>query len=489
MSRYGEERSYQNLSSYLASHPGITLRDFEAGISHGLDLFSTGVDFDFPRLEANMSAIEKALPSLRRIFKKPLIELKEEDRIVPVEAAEAISSKTLMHLAEHPELWEKVEGDTLTPRQLLSRTYQDLYATYENVLVVRYFQKALSYCRSSLARLRGMMYAGLSLNINLLDRENHRNYYVALQQLQASYIQNYSTFSAEAGKDIQKLEAMISSMLSYTNRPIYKHCKNFKGKLSLHKTNILGMQKDYHRVYLSYRSLFAKKRGGIDEESSAAGESFQSYLRFVKCIALYAALNYGFAPDSESALLDDPAISFSLSGWRMSVEEKPYGFLLSFQKEGSYRIALLPKKGQAPEGCDCSYSFGEWEDEPDLCLSMSDVDSFRRIQQLFLKGMVYSDFKREVCPFCQGELTYDKKSHAYLCASCHQTIQEKQCPETGRKYFSTGIARARWLPIEEGENEFEREHRAEAMYRYRNINRYNMLGEEICPCCHKTHHE
>ena len=77
MSEIREQGTYAPVASFLSTHPSLTLKDFDATISHGLDLFSTGVDFDFEHLEANLSAMEKVIPALKRIFKKPLIELKE----------------------------------------------------------------------------------------------------------------------------------------------------------------------------------------------------------------------------------------------------------------------------------------------------------------------------------------------------------------------------------------------------------------------------
>lgn len=487
MSEIREQGTYAPVASFLSTHPNLTLKDFDAAISHGLDLFSTGVDFDFEHLEANLSAMEKVIPALKRIFKKPLIELKEEDRILPVEAAEAISNKTLSHLSQHPELWDKIEGDTLTPRQLLTRTYQDLYATYENVLVVRYYQKVLSYCRRNLVRLRGMMYARLSLNINLLDRENHRNYYVALEQLQASYIKNYAAFSSRAETDIRLMERMVASLLPYANRPIYRHCKNAKGKFLLRKTNILSMQKDYHRVYVSYRNLFAHHgNDGVYEENQ---QNEAEYHAFIQCLLLYAAKSYGFVPTDDSLPLLGHFFAFRLAGWTMTMENEGDIFWLRFQKDVSYQIALVPKTKKADRNADAVYTYGEWDEKPDVCLSLDDIDSFRRLERLFLEGMVYSDSVRDICPFCQGKLTYDKKSKTYICPSCHQTIQEKQCSNTGKTYLSTGISHAKWLPYSGEEGEFERDHYLEAMYRYRNINRDTPYGEEICPRCHKVHHD
>jgi hypothetical protein len=49
------------------------------------------------------------------------------------------------------------------------------------------------------------------------------------------------------------------------------------------------------------------------------------------------------------------------------------------------------------------YEKDVYEDD-EVCIDISNIESFRRIQQLILRAMVYSDSQRIDCPFCQHQL-------------------------------------------------------------------------------------
>lgn len=476
---------YQSLEQFSKIVPALSVEDFKRRISNGIDLFSTGADFDFDELRKKIEIIQKSLPAVKHIFQKPIIHLIEEEKIVPVEAAGSITSNTVHHLSSHPELWDNIDNGKLIPRKLLSKTYEDNYAIYENIVVVKYVDKVLSFCRRNLSALRNLMYASKTLNINLLDRDNHRNYYLALGQLQAGYIKNYSFFYSEALECEEQLSSIYSVLTSRLHRPIYVHCHKYHGKFSLHKTNILGMQKDYHKVYVSFRSLFHENKE--EEEENTNENPIHGYYIFVESLALFSILNYGFETN-ETTSFDfhhlDADFSFRQYCLHVTgIEDK--GLLLTFKKEKTFAVFLNLTKGKA-ESRDRNYSVSDNDIDSDLILSIHDIESFRKIQQILLEGMIYSDTKREVCPFCGEDLVYDKKLHGYLCHSCRETIQEKICPETQQSYFETNIFA--YKPKAYGGNsEFEKQKYLESLYRYRNITKIDNKGFFLCPKCGKEH--
>ena len=189
---------YASFVSFVKENRELSVEDFYSSLSLGMNLFSTGEDFDFALVDQTLETINKSLGAVKRIFRKPIIELEEEDKIVPVEAAGRIDSKSVSHLSSHPELWDKIENDELTPRQLLSKTYQDNYAFYENLVVVSYVDHILSFIRKKKETLMNLLYSSRSLNINLLDRDNHPNYYQGLEMLQRGYLDHYTEFSFKA---------------------------------------------------------------------------------------------------------------------------------------------------------------------------------------------------------------------------------------------------------------------------------------------------
>jgi len=479
---------YSLFESFAEEHPELTEDEFYGSLSGEIGLFSTGEDFDFASLQAMLSAVKKVLPSVKRIFRKPIIELAEEDRIVPVEAAGRIDSKSVAHLASHPELWDKIENGELTPRQLLSKTYKDNYVFYENLVVVSFVDQVLSYIRKRKQNLRNLLYSSHSFNVNLLDRDNHPNYYKGLEKLQGGYLNNFKDFADNAIAAQDELKAVEDSISLYLNRPVYRYCHKVHKKLPLHKTNILGMQKDYHRVYAAYRNLFSVKKNRTVYTRSEEDEK-EGYPAFVKALLIFSLLNYGFTADPEQKIcLENLHLAFDFRGTALSVEEKQDGnLLLNFSKDRTYGILLvLNEKGEKDPSARRALPVGPYEKDGVLFLSSDDIESFRRLQQVFLSGIVNAADSFASCPFCGEEMRFDKRSGEYFCPSCRETIKKKTCPETGKEYYETAIRHYR-LSMYSGDDPYEKKRSLEALYRFRNITPVGENGELLCPYCRKEH--
>ncbi len=104
--------------------------------------------------------------------------------------------------------------------------------------------------------------------------------------------------------------------------------------------------------------------------------------------------------------------------------------------------------------------------------------SFRRIQQLVLKSMVYSDTERNDCPFCQYHLEKVAEDNVtkYLCESCKTLIVDEVCEKTGKKYINK-YKNEKWLYYR----------KKEAALHYRNITKLDEDGFIICPHCNEIH--
>lgn len=118
--------------------------------------------------------------------------------------------------------------------------------------------------------------------------------------------------------------------------------------------------------------------------------------------------------------------------------------------------------------------------------------SFRRIQQLVLKSMVYSDTERNDCPFCQYHLEKVDEDNVtkYLCESCKTLIVDEVCEKTGKKYIYTDIYgyEREDININEYKNEKWLYYRKkEAALHYRNITKLDEDGFIICPHCNEIH--
>jgi uncharacterized Zn finger protein (UPF0148 family) len=133
----------------------------------------------------------------------------------------------------------------------------------------------------------------------------------------------------------------------------------------------------------------------------------------------------------------------------------------------------------------------EYLERHDVYINIEDIDSFRRIQQVILKGMIYSDTKRDVCPFCGGKLYKDPYQGFYQCNDCMTQIKNNVCKETKESYFYTDIAHLKKYGIKKSDFKHDEywfyEKEIESLMYYRNITKINHKGDIICPSCGKTH--
>ena len=199
-------------------------------------------------------------------------------------------------------------------------------------------------------------------------------------------------------------------------------------------------------------------------------------------------------------------VDFTFKKWKINLHfvEGKY-LLLTFNKDVPYRILLCPSLDSSihldSEELKSLYQHDEvavvsplQEDsqkKESLFISMENIDSFRRIQQLLLKGMIYSDKARTDCPFCFKNLVFDERKKAYVCPDCRTEIYEDACSETDKIYYYTKISNFKPNLISKlanGFGEWMKERKSEAAYYYRNITNINEDGEIECPVCHHIHH-
>ena len=131
----------------------------------------------------------------------------------------------------------------------------------------------------------------------------------------------------------------------------------------------------------------------------------------------------------------------------------------------------------------------ENSDKNALYLTLFDIDSFLRLQQLILRGMIYTDKTRDVCPFCGNPLIY-AEGHVE-CLICRTQIFDRVCPETGKNYIETGIKefvlKKGGLDETSKRDKFYADKITEARLHYRNITPLSQSGKAVCPHCNKTH--
>ena len=77
---------YNNFISFLESYNNVTIPEFDYYLINKLSLFMVHENFSFDDLDQMISKINYVLQSIKRIFARPIIHLKDTDEVLPVEA-------------------------------------------------------------------------------------------------------------------------------------------------------------------------------------------------------------------------------------------------------------------------------------------------------------------------------------------------------------------------------------------------------------------
>ncbi|MGN0548819.1 MAG: hypothetical protein ACI4IM_04405 [Acutalibacteraceae bacterium] len=89
--------------------------------------------------------IEACIIPLDNIIRVPRKFIVQEEEIVPIERARKITNESIRHLAQHTNMIAKVEGDDVTPNQILNVFREESYEVYENRFVFTLLQNLVRF--------------------------------------------------------------------------------------------------------------------------------------------------------------------------------------------------------------------------------------------------------------------------------------------------------------------------------------------------------
>lgn len=91
--------------------------------------------------------LAECLPALHNICKRPKSHLKSINEIRPIDAVKIIGHEAIPYLAAHNEDWEARTATGLKPARLFSRTEDDDFQIYENLVIKTVIDMALRFLR------------------------------------------------------------------------------------------------------------------------------------------------------------------------------------------------------------------------------------------------------------------------------------------------------------------------------------------------------
>ena len=504
------EDHYAQFLRFVQDCNHISYSQFDSYILNKVNLFALPDNYNFDVLDQILDKIIATLPAIKRIFAKPITHIKNYAAVLPAEAVRSINNHTISHASIHSELWENITEEGLKPRKLLTQDHQDNYVIYENIIFSGMIEMILTFVGKNIRFLKQVLYANRNLNFNLLERDNHLSYFLAIGKLHTGYVRDRDEYCAAAEIRLNRLMFVDRVLRSRINSAVYKQCRGRSGSMPLKKTNVFRMHKDYRRIYVLLKWFLDKNKKIFAEVKGTSQSSGEGYLLYCSLLSLFAVGHFNFSFEKDQSIdFCNLNVCATFGSWQIKIEtvacRQGKALRFTFFKDIPYKVMLFPTadKGEEEQGYEnlCQkYEVQEYlvaspvENREDaVLLSLFDIESFRRIQQILLRGMIYSDAKWDICPFCGKplEINEQEKDQPYECRACRTQIFSLVCPKTESSYFATKI-KNHILPQERGCDGLETgrmscKKQIEFQMHFRNITKIGEHNEIVCPKCRHIH--
>ena len=143
--------------------------------------------------------------------------------------------------------------------------------------------------------------------INLLEKVNHLNYFLALGKLHTGYIRDFSQYFDISKVLLQELTHISKAINPRLIKPIYQKNKKRNKHIALKKTNIFLMQKDYKRIYLNYKHILKSQTHVNQEEIVIDYELLRrKYLTYVQLLTIFAIGHFNFEMNPNIKMKEKP---------------------------------------------------------------------------------------------------------------------------------------------------------------------------------------
>lgn len=501
-----DEKIYQPLGDFCHYHKQFPSYQLTAFLQQGLPLFTSAPNLDFEKVEKVADEVLKTMPYIKQVFSKPWINLKFKNEVLPVEFVKRMNSATFANLSQHPEMISKFEKGNVIPSKLLSKIYIDDYSIYENQVFAKLIDKILTFTRKKDYYLREILLVKQRSTTDFFEKTNHPQYFLALGELHISYVQKYNTNYENVMRIVNLLTRIRNVVVPRLKKPVYRFNDVSKKQIRLRRTNLFYHEKNYSKIYKLYDYFIKNKVNKNEDDPPEHPQRLQrNYFFFGELLTVFSILHFNFMAPQAEVNLENLSLNLSFKGFSLSVQSLVNDdvILLKFHKDVDYTIAVVFKvnqdqeadyyknKYQVDEAVLCSPFEEEYSSTDKLFVSISNIDSFRRIQQVLLKGMIYSDKTRTVCPFCGYNLSYSKKGKEYTCMACNLLIKEQTCFTTGKRYMTTSLIYHRQKTIQPSDFKDKESwlyyRKVEEGLNFRNITKINNAQEPVCPYCKDVH--
>lgn len=476
--------NYQSIDKFTKKNKKKNLNEFSNYLSTNLDLYLSFSIENVDKIDLLCDQIISSIPYIKQIFKKPFIVLNFQDEVLNVEKVKRMNSNTFSHLSRHIELINSFDNNKIKPKKLLSKIYIDDYTIYENKVFTILINQILLMISKRMSFLKDFISLSNRFNTNFYDSSYHKNYFLALGFLRMSYLRSQNKNYQKIKDLIGKMDYILKIIQPRLKKTVYKeNNKHLKSNnIKLKRTNLFYHDKNYSKIYILFKYM---KDNELIETKLPKFKLEQAYSNYVLFLLHFAITNFDFKPIEDVLDVNSPNIHYELSKFKLNLYKNNSHFTLEF-KYGikRYKINLYLENyenniNDNEDNIILTKFPIDYFSSNKVYISINNIDSFRRLQQIILKGMIYSQNKFSICPYCQNGL-FQKHKDYYFCPFCKLEIQKVICPTTKKPYFITSLYNKKEL------RNIDTNY-LEARYNFKNITKIDKEGNFICPCCNNIH--
>jgi len=226
--------------------------------------------FDLTRFEELLSDVLKK-GHLQEIARRPRLELKYEEHLLPISRAKKIPSSADIHLASHSQHWQTRTLTGVVPKKILSLESEDELNIYENRVYVKILSLSETYLLKRIAEVKRLE----DIFREAINFQNAESIYFELRQCifkmwgeGFSDPQDADGNTGHIESTLQILISMLKKIRGLKNSQLYRSLSpNLQVSLKINMTNVLSHDQHYRHVARLWESwLETLKSNGITPE-------------------------------------------------------------------------------------------------------------------------------------------------------------------------------------------------------------------------------
>ena len=175
--------------------------------------------------------IEACIIPLDNIMRVPRKFIVQEEEIVPIERARKITNESIRHLAQHTNMIAKVEGDDVTPNQILNVFREESFEVYENRFVYTLMQNLIRFIDVRYDVIFNISdddnMASLKMESDFNRGKEKVTYKLEVSaQSGGSELDDTATIDGENASAFQRIERIKKIINEYAHSPFMKELRN-----------------------------------------------------------------------------------------------------------------------------------------------------------------------------------------------------------------------------------------------------------------------